>query len=122
MSHEASAGHGHDEHPPTTIRQYVLIGIILAVITAVELAVSYYPPGSLEIPLLIGLSAVKFGIVAALFMHLKFEHKIMTRMFLIGIVLAASLMVAVLALFAFDDTDARVLPDRSQTTTEAGGH
>jgi cytochrome c oxidase subunit 4 len=122
MSHEASAGHGHDEHPSTTIRQYVVIGLILAAITVVELLVSYYPPGSLEIPLLLGLSAVKFAIVAALFMHLKFEHKIMTRMFLIGIVLAASLMIAVFALFTHDDTDARVLPDREAITTEAGGH
>ncbi len=119
MDHEATAGHGHGEHPPTTIRQYVIIGLILAVITVVELLVSYYPPGSLEIPLLIGLSAVKFIIVAALFMHLKFEHKFMTRVFVFGLALAAFLLFAVWALFLHDDTDARVLPDRTEISSPA---
>ncbi|GMU41322.1 MAG: hypothetical protein AMXMBFR23_21880 [Chloroflexota bacterium] len=119
MDHEATAGHGHGEHPPTTIRQYVMIGLILAVITAVELWVSYAGLGSLEIPLLLILSAVKFGIVAALFMHLKFEHKFMTRVFVFGLVLAAFLLFAVWSLFLHDDTDARVLPDRSEISAPA---
>ncbi|MDA0270222.1 MAG: cytochrome C oxidase subunit IV family protein [Chloroflexi bacterium] len=118
MDHEASAGHGH-EHPPTTIRQYIIIGVILAIITAVELWVSYAGLGAIEIPLLLIMSAVKFGIVAALFMHLKFEHKIMTRMFLIGIVLATALLLAVIALFWNDATDNRVLPDRSESSAPA---
>ncbi len=119
MDHEATAaGHGH-EHPTTTIRQYVIIGLVLAVITLVELWVSYAGLGSLEIPLLLILSAIKFAIVAALFMHLKFEHKIMTQMFVIGIVLATGLLFAVVALFSHDDTDNRVLPDRTESSSSA---
>ena len=37
MSHEAHVEAHGGEHPPTTIREYVLIGAVLTVVTAVEL-------------------------------------------------------------------------------------
>ena len=39
---ESHIEESHDEHPTTTIRQYLLIGLILSVITAVELVMSLY--------------------------------------------------------------------------------
>ncbi|MEX2031595.1 MAG: cytochrome C oxidase subunit IV family protein, partial [Dehalococcoidia bacterium] len=91
MEHQATAH--HDEHPPTTIRQYVLIGLLLAAITGVELWLSYSPLArGLMISGLLGLSAVKFAIVVAFFMHLRFDNPFFTRMFLFGLVLAAALL------------------------------
>ena len=95
---------GHAEHPPTTIRQYVLIGIVLTVITAVELAASYADLGALLIPILLVLSAIKFAIVVALFMHLRFDNQLLTRLFVFGLVLAIALMVVVIAIFWNDDS------------------
>ncbi len=94
-------------HPPSTIRQYVVTGAILTAITAVELFISYSSlPHGLMITLLITLSAVKFGIVVAIFMHLKFESGLLTRLFMFGLVLAASILVALITLFWNDSTDA----------------
>jgi cytochrome c oxidase subunit IV len=99
MSHDS---HGtHEEHPPTTIRQYVMIGVILTVITAVELWASFEEEllGVVLIPALLIMSAVKFGIVVALFMHLRFDHPLFTRLFVFGLALASAIMVALLTLF-----------------------
>ena len=65
----------HDEHPTTTIREYLLIGLLLSVITAVELVMSLYEDalGVILIPGLLIFSAIKFVIVVAMFMHLKFD-------------------------------------------------
>jgi len=99
MEHEAAAAQ-HNEHPPTTIRQYVMIGLILTVLTVIELWLSYsgLPHGPL-IAALLFFSAVKFVIVVALFMHLRFDHPLFRRMFAFGFVLAAILLVALLGLF-----------------------
>ena len=80
-------------------RQYIIIGLVLTVITAVELAVSYSPLGILLIPTLLILSAVKFVIVVAYFMHLRFESGLMTRIFAGSFVLATLILIALIALF-----------------------
>jgi len=97
----------HEEHPPTTIRQYVMIGALLTVVTAVELWASYSQDilGGALIPVLLIMSAFKFAVVVAMFMHLKFDHQLLTRLFMFGLVLAASIMIALLALFWNDGTD-----------------
>ncbi len=104
MEHEMH--HGAEEYPPSTIRQYVLTGVILTVITVVELFLSYSSlPHGLMVSLLIGLSAVKFAIVVAIFMHLKFEDGLLTRLFMFGMVLASFVLLALVALFWNDGTD-----------------
>src|SRR5690606_12979155 len=80
------------------------IGIVLTVITAVELAASYADLGALLIPILLILSAIKFAIVVALFMHLRFDNQLLTRLFVFGLLLAIALMVAVIAIFWNDDS------------------
>lgn len=117
MEHEATSH--HTEHPPTTIRQYVLIGLILTAITAVELWLSYsgLPHGPLIAGLLI-LSAVKFAMVVALFMHLRFDNPLFWRLFVFGLALAASLLLALIALFA-DAQDGRVLNAVAETPATA---
>ena len=87
-------------HP--TVRQYLLIGLLLTLITVVELAASYSDIGSLLIPILIVLSAVKFAVVVAYFMHLRFEDALLTKLFVMGFVLAGSILVALIALFWTD--------------------
>ena len=99
--------HGHEEHPPTTIRQYVLIGVLLTAVTAAELWASYNVGilGAALVPALLVMSAFKFAVVVALFMHLKFEHKLLTQVFVFGLVLAACIMVALMTLFYTNESD-----------------
>lgn len=103
---EQSMQHAGEGHPPSTIRQYVLTGAILTAITVVELFISYSSlSDSLMVALLIALSAVKFAIVVAVFMHLRFENGLLTRLFMFGLVLAAFILLALIALFGNDGTD-----------------
>ncbi len=103
----AGDAHSAETHSsPLGPRHYLLIGLILTIITVVELWVSYSSLGAVLIPALIILSAVKFIIVVALFMHLRFESRLFTQMFLFGLLLGAAVLIALLALFWTDPSDA----------------
>ena len=81
-------------------RDYWLIAFILAVITAAEVAVAYWTAIERFIaPILLIMSALKFVIVVAYFMHLKYEAKIYRNLFVIGIISAPLLFGAVLFTF-----------------------
>jgi cytochrome c oxidase subunit IV len=102
MSVEGGHAAGAHERSHPTVRQYLLIGLLLTLITVVELVASYADLGSLLIPILVVLSAVKFAVVLAYFMHLRFEDALLTRFFVFGFVLAGALLVALIALFWTD--------------------
>jgi cytochrome c oxidase subunit IV len=101
--HEAP-GHGdigHPAHGHPGPAKYVAIGAILAFVTAVEVALYYLDlPSGLLVALLLGLAFIKFSMVAAYFMHLKFDSLLLRRVFVTGIVLAAA--VYSVALFTLD--------------------
>ncbi|MGH9036105.1 MAG: cytochrome C oxidase subunit IV family protein [Acidimicrobiia bacterium] len=81
------SGHGTGTHPGP--RQYIGVAAILAVLTAVEVGLYYTDLAGLAlVSILLGLAAVKFGMVAAYFMHLKFDGRLLRRLFGTGIVLA----------------------------------
>ena len=104
----ASDAHAEQSHgSPLGIRQYVYITLFLGVITVVELALSYSGwAASVFVPMLIVLSAVKFVVVVAFFMHLRFEARIFTQMFFFGLVLGAAILLALIAVFWNDPSDA----------------
>jgi cytochrome c oxidase subunit 4 len=80
--------------------EYVRIAIILALITAAEVAV-YYIEGAKEflIPLLFLFALVKFSLVVMWFMHLRFDSRTYARFFVLGIAGAVTLYIAVLLMF-----------------------
>ena len=102
MTHAEQADHGAVEQHGLTIRQYLIIGAVLTVITIVELGVSYSDIGDLMVPILLALSAVKFAIVVGYFMHLRFDSPLFARMFVGSFFLALAVLVAFLALFWSD--------------------
>lgn len=87
------------EHHPSP-RKYVAVAVILAIVTAIEVAI-YYIPALLDfiVPLLLAFALIKFIFVALYFMHLKFDSRIFRRFFLIGIVLALAIFGVVLWMF-----------------------
>lgn len=100
MSTHAEHGHGdHGGH--ASVKFYWMIGVILAVLTAVEVAVFYMDVGALEVPLLLILSAVKFALVVGFFMHLKFDHRVFTAVFVTGLILAVVVVSALIMLYHF---------------------
>jgi cytochrome c oxidase subunit 4 len=90
--------HAAGGHP--TWRTYVVIGFILCVITAVEVAIFYIEAlASLLVPLLLVLSAAKFVIVVLFYMHLRFDSKIFGRVFYAPLFLAILVVVGMIILF-----------------------
>jgi cytochrome c oxidase subunit 4 len=86
------------EHPSP--RKYVNVAIILAIVTAVEVAIYYVEAlKDLLVPILLVLAVVKFIMVGLYFMHLKFDSRTFRRFFVTGIVLALFVFGAVLTLF-----------------------
>lgn len=86
-----------EEHP--TPKKYVEIGGILAVITAVEVAVFYVESlRPILVPVFLILSAVKFVLVVMFYMHLKFDSRLFTGAFVFGLLIAASIVIALMAL------------------------
>jgi len=87
-----------DRHP--TAGFYVIVGVVLTVITAIEVWAFTWPFGKAVInPILLALSAVKFVMVIGFFMHLRFEHPLFTRVFAAGLILAIAISLSLLALF-----------------------
>jgi cytochrome c oxidase subunit IV len=88
-------------HHGATDRQYILIAFILAVITAGEVTLSYVDVGPIFLPTLLILMVIKFLTVVSYFMHLKFDNKIFSFMFYLGLVLAVAVYSAALSTFHF---------------------
>jgi cytochrome c oxidase subunit 4 len=95
VSHEGTS------HPGP--RQYVLIGLVLVVLTGVEVATSYLE-GSVSSNLLIAalgvMAAVKFYLVAAWYMHMKQDSAFFRRMFVVGMAVAVAVYGVVILAFS----------------------
>jgi cytochrome c oxidase subunit 4 len=89
--HQDAAAHVHPSP-----KEYVRIGVILAVLTAIEVAASYTLDGALLIALLLSFAVIKFAIVVMWFMHLKFDDRRYARFFVMGLALAITLYLIVL--------------------------
>jgi len=88
----------HRAHP--SAKEYIRIGVILAVLTALEVATYYVEfERALLIPTLFALAVVKFVLVVLWFMHLRFDDRRYARFFVMGIAGAATLYLIVLLLF-----------------------
>jgi cytochrome c oxidase subunit 4 len=95
-------GDGHVEHPSDWL--YAKVALVLGVLTGIEVF-TYFESvldwGKLLMPLLIVLMGIKFYLIAAYFMHLKYDPKILRRAFLVGILLALGVYLIMLIAFEF---------------------
>ncbi|MEA2462182.1 MAG: cytochrome c oxidase subunit [Actinomycetota bacterium] len=88
------------EHGHPTPRKYVGVAIVLAILTAIEVTISYIDSlRSILVYVLLVLALVKFELVAAWFMHLRFDNAIFKRLFVTGIVTALLVFGVVLTYF-----------------------
>lgn len=93
--HATDAEHGHGAHPTEVF--YIKIAAILAVVTLIEVGLYYTDLGvALTNTMLLALAGLKFVMVAAYFMHLRFDSRILRRLFISGFVLAATVYIAYL--------------------------
>jgi cytochrome c oxidase subunit IV len=108
------AGHADAEH--SSAGKYIQIAVVLFALTALEVAlyeVCYgglkaMAPGlgaSLEpwfVELLLLLSAFKFWFVAMFYMHLKFDMKLLSWLFLFSLIIAVIVIGALIVLFGYN--------------------
>lgn len=91
------AAERHVGHPGP--KEYVAIAAILAIITAVEVAVYYiHALQPVLAPILIVLSLTKFVLVAMFFMHLKFDSRFFSVVFVTGLLVAVGVFVVFLTM------------------------
>lgn len=94
--------HAHDEHVPSD-GYFIKIAIILAIVTALETSTYWWPDSmdSFATPALLIMMAIKFFMIVSIFMHLKFDSKIFSLMFYMGLVLAVGVYLVFLFTFQF---------------------
>ena len=81
-------------------KTYVIIGIILSIITAIEVVIfGVEALKGVLIPMLLVLSAVKFVLVVQFFMHLKYDNKVFSRVFFGPMFLAVLVVIGMIMLF-----------------------
>ena len=89
---------------------YLKVAIILAALTGIEVAVFYVDVlEPVFLPLFLILSVIKFAMVVLFYMHLKFDARLFSGVFVGGLVLAITVTVALMSLFQVLSTKANPL-------------
>lgn len=100
----------HDDHSESheshSTKSYWIIGGILAVVTALEVAVFLIESSfsaTLFLVVLLGLAVLKGAGVIAFFMHLRGDAKIFQFVFMVPLLFAVTLCLGFLKLFSFHE-------------------
>jgi cytochrome c oxidase subunit IV len=90
------------EHSHPTWKTYKWVALILTVITIAEVWIYYIPSfvaSRAFVPTLLIMSALKFFIVVAFYMHLKYDAKLFRALFVFPLIIAMAVIVSLLFLF-----------------------
>ena len=97
-SQQSAAADVHTGHP--TPLTYFKVAVTLGLITAFEVAVFYATwLGYGIIPVLVILSAVKFALVVMFYMHLRYDNRLFSGLFVGSLLLAIAVVFALIGLF-----------------------
>jgi cytochrome c oxidase subunit IV len=82
-----------------TVGTYVKVAAILTLITALEVGVIYIRRlAPVIVPLLLVMAAAKFGLVVLFFMHLRYDRRVLSTLFIGPLLIAVLLAVALITL------------------------
>src|ERR671920_575075 len=109
-AHATSATHGEHAHP--TAGLYAKVGLVLFVLTALEVGLYEITYGGhagpsaraimpFFVPLLLLLSAAKFALVAMFYMHLKQDSKLFSGVFVFPLIIATVVIVGLMLLMSY---------------------
>jgi len=105
MTDVASSEHELPEPPEAEAHNdlvYIKVAIVLAALTAMEVAASYSGwLGKALVWLLLIMMVIKFFTVVLYFMHVKYDAKIFGRLFYAGLFLAVGVYVVALSTFHY---------------------
>lgn len=86
-------------HHIVPLRTYLAVGGALFLLTGITVSVSLIPLGGWNVVVALGVASIKASLVALIFMHLRYDRKIYSVVFV-----AALLFVAILIIFTMFDT------------------
>jgi cytochrome c oxidase subunit IV len=101
MSTQSQASHAHApaEHHGASVATYVRVAIILTAVTALEVGVIYIRfLTPIIVPLLLAMAIAKFVLVVMFFMHLRYDARSLTGLFVGPLIIATLLALAIIAL------------------------
>jgi len=100
-SHAASAADHTPVESHATVQTYVRVAVVLGLLTAIEIGALYVKgiPSHALVALLLLFSVLKFGLVVAFFMHLRYDNKLLTVLFVGPLLIAMVIILAIMALF-----------------------
>jgi cytochrome c oxidase subunit IV len=88
----------HSGEQPT-VGTYLLVALVLTLVTGLEVGVIYVRRlAPIIVPLLVAMSAAKFALVALFYMHLRYDSRVLTFLFVGPLILASGLAVALMTL------------------------
>ena len=96
-AHAPGFSPGEHAHPSDSV--YIVVALVLAALTALEVGIYYLKGGTVNTAALLVLMVAKFAIVVLFFMHLRFDSKIFRRLFVMGLALAGGIYTIVLFTF-----------------------
>ena len=82
--------HGTHQKTHPSDWTYIKVALILGVLTAIEVSTYYWEKASTGalVAVLFPLMIIKFGVVVAYFMHLRYDNPLFRSVFVFGLVLA----------------------------------
>jgi cytochrome c oxidase subunit 4 len=91
----------HDQHTHPGNKVYIVIGVILTVLTALEIGIYYVEDqlGAVAAPAILILSAAKFILVVLFYMHLKYDSRVFTGIFIFPFTLGVIVIVSLILLY-----------------------
>jgi cytochrome c oxidase subunit 4 len=115
-AHVTTTPHQEQGHPTAGV--YAKVGLVLFVLTALEVGLYEITYGShagpsaeaikpFFVPLLLLMSAAKFALVAMFYMHLKQDHKLFSGVFVFPLIIATVVIVSLIILMAYHFAFAR---------------
>jgi cytochrome c oxidase subunit 4 len=95
----------HEAHQQTHPSDwtYIKVALVLGALTALEVSTYYWEKASTGalIAVLFPLMIIKFGVVVAYFMHLRYDNPLFRRVFIFGLVLAVIVYLIALTAMQF---------------------
>jgi len=86
-------------HEGASVATYIRVALILTAVTALEVGVIYIRLLTpIVVPLLLVMAAAKFTLVVMFFMHLRYDPRPLSGVFVGSLVVATTLALAVIAL------------------------
>lgn len=85
--------------PHASVSTYLTVAMVLAAVTALEIGmISIRQLTPILVPLLLIMAAAKFALVVLFFMHLRYDSRVLSVLFVGPLTIAVALVVALMTL------------------------